>query len=81
MGKQVRPLTKSEPRLRGKLRPLMVSLPPELVDQIDEAAANEHRSRTNMIEVMIRDWLADHRPNKPRQKTQPAALHAERMVA
>jgi metal-responsive CopG/Arc/MetJ family transcriptional regulator len=80
MGRPTRPPTKSEPRLRGRLRPLMVSLPPELVDQIDEAAANEHRSRTNMIEVMIRDWLTDHRPHKARPKTQPAALRAERMV-
>jgi predicted transcriptional regulator len=45
------------PRLRGKRQPIAFTLPPDLVERIDALAASEHRSRTNMIEVAIREWL------------------------
>ena len=30
---------------------------PDLIEQVDKQAARESRSRTNMIEVMARDYL------------------------
>ena len=44
-------------KLRGSRRPLAISLPPDLVDEIDVVAAQESRSRTSLIEVVMRDYV------------------------
>jgi hypothetical protein len=49
---------KPPPKLRGNRQPLAISLPPDLVQQLDRIAAREYRSRANMIETAIREWLA-----------------------
>lgn len=41
-------------KLRGRVVPVTVGLPPEMVDLLDVAADRERRSRTNLIEA----WLA-----------------------
>ena len=43
------------PKLRGRRQMLTFSLPPDLVARVDAEAANEHRSRANMIEVILRE--------------------------
>ena len=63
MGKAARKVT---PKLRGRLRPITLGLLPELLEQVDAVAQAEHRSRTNMIEIMIRDWLADRQRQQGR---------------
>lgn len=51
-------------RLRGRRQPLAVTLPPDLVEQIDALAAIEHRSRTSMLEMLVRAGLRDHRKDE-----------------
>jgi len=41
-----------------KTQTLTVRLTPEVKDALRQAAAREHRSLANMLEVMIRDWTA-----------------------
>ena len=45
---------------------------PDLIEQVDKQAARESRSRTNMIEVMARDYLkARSRPSQADSRPQP----------
>jgi hypothetical protein len=44
-------------KLRGKRQPLTFALPPEPVARIDSFAAEEKRSRANMIEIALEDFL------------------------
>jgi hypothetical protein len=46
-------------------RIITVGLPPGLIEQIDAAAKREHRSRTNLIEVMIWEGLDARRVKDP----------------
>jgi hypothetical protein len=39
-----------------KLQPLALALPPELLRTIDRFAAQERRSRANMIEIILDDY-------------------------
>jgi len=50
-----------EPKLRGKRRPMALSLPPDLVAEVDAIAAEESRSRAKMIEVVLRDFVRERR--------------------
>ncbi len=43
---------------RGNRQPLSLTLPPELIAQIDAVAAVEERSRAEMIEILLRTGLA-----------------------
>jgi hypothetical protein len=47
-------------KLRGNRRPLAISLPPDLVDEIDVVAAQESRSRTSLIEVVMREYVRNY---------------------
>jgi hypothetical protein len=49
------------PKLRGKRRPMALSLPPDLVEAVDEIAAEESRSRAKMIEVVLREFVRERR--------------------
>jgi metal-responsive CopG/Arc/MetJ family transcriptional regulator len=51
---------KPAPKLRGNRRPIALTLPPELVDEIDAVAAQESRTRVMMIEVACREYLRNH---------------------
>ena len=50
------PDAKPTPKLRGKRQPLALALPPELLRTIDRFAAQERRSRANMIEIILDDY-------------------------
>lgn len=50
------PDAKPAPKLRGKRQPLALALPPELLRTIDRFAAQERRSRANMIEIILDDY-------------------------
>jgi hypothetical protein len=63
MAKRAKPAPAPAPKLRGRLRTLSLGLEPDLVEQIDAAAAREHRNRTNMIVALLHDGL------KARHKT------------
>jgi hypothetical protein len=47
----------AETKLRGRKKPITLTLPPEVIDRFDAAAAQEHRSRASMLEVVMREWL------------------------
>jgi metal-responsive CopG/Arc/MetJ family transcriptional regulator len=47
-------------KLRGRRRPIALTLPPELVDEIDAVAAKESRSRVMMIEIACREYVQAH---------------------
>jgi metal-responsive CopG/Arc/MetJ family transcriptional regulator len=49
-------------KLRGNRQPLAISLPPELVAEIDALAAAQERSRVKMIEFACREYVQAHRP-------------------
>jgi hypothetical protein len=42
-------------KTRGRLVPVTVGMPPELIERLDQAAEQENRSRTNLIDT----WLAE----------------------
>jgi metal-responsive CopG/Arc/MetJ family transcriptional regulator len=60
----LQPNAAKTPKLRGRRQPLAVTLPPELVVEIDEVAAIEDRSRVKMIELLIRAALAERRASR-----------------
>jgi hypothetical protein len=45
------------PKLRGRRRPIPLTLPPELVAELDALATVELRSRGMMIELLLREAL------------------------
>jgi len=45
------------PKLRGRRQPIALALPPDLLRTIDEFAAQERRSRANLIEIILDDWV------------------------
>jgi hypothetical protein len=46
------------PKLRGRRQPLALALPPELVAEADRLAAAEERSRSKMVEMLLREAIA-----------------------
>jgi hypothetical protein len=50
------------PALRGKRQQVALTLPPDLVVEVDARAAQEDRSRNKMIELLLRAALA--RPSR-----------------
>lgn len=46
-------------RVKGKRRPIAMTLPPEIVEGMAVAAAKRDHSRAKMIEIVLRDWLRD----------------------
>jgi hypothetical protein len=51
------PDAKPTPKLRGKRQPLTFTLPPDLIAGIDAVAAEQKRSRANMIEIILDQYL------------------------
>jgi metal-responsive CopG/Arc/MetJ family transcriptional regulator len=52
---------KSAPKLHGLRQPMTITLPPELVAEIDAIAAEEDRSRAKMIEIGMRQFVQAYR--------------------
>jgi hypothetical protein len=46
------------PKLRGRRLAIGVTLPPDLVAEVDARAAKEDRSRAKMVEILLRSALA-----------------------
>jgi hypothetical protein len=51
------PDAKPAPKLRGNRQPIAFTLPPEIIVAIDVVAAEEKRSRANMIEIILGQYL------------------------
>jgi hypothetical protein len=51
------PDAKPSPKLRGRRQPLAFTLPPEIIAGVDAVAAEEKRSRANMIEIILGRYL------------------------
>jgi hypothetical protein len=51
------PDAKREYKLRGKKQPLALNLPPDLIAQVDQFAAEDRRSRSNMIEIILGEYV------------------------
>lgn len=47
-------------KLRGQRYPLSITLPPELVAELDAVADQEDRSRIKIIEYACREYLQRH---------------------
>ena len=47
-------------KLRGQRQPMAISMPPDLVAEIDEIAATEGRSRAKQIEVVMRQFVQSY---------------------
>jgi hypothetical protein len=52
---------KPSPILRGQRQPMAISMPPDLVAEIDAIAAAESRSRAKMIEFICRQFVQAYR--------------------
>jgi predicted transcriptional regulator len=49
---------KPERKLRGRKAPITLTLPPDLIVRVDAAAGRHRRSRAQMMEIALEDWLA-----------------------
>jgi hypothetical protein len=47
-------------KLRGQRQPMAISMPPDLVAEIDEIAATEGRSRAKQIEIVMRQFVQSY---------------------
>jgi hypothetical protein len=65
------PPAKPPPKLRGNRQPIPLSLPPELVAELDAIAAAEFRPRGMLIEMLIRKALAARSREIERQRQKP----------
>lgn len=43
--------------LRGRKTPITLTLPPDLIERFDAAAAEQERSRAAMLAIVMREWL------------------------
>jgi hypothetical protein len=50
--------------MRGHKRPLAMTLPPDLIQEYDDIARMEIRSRAGMMEVALREWAAQYRARR-----------------
>jgi metal-responsive CopG/Arc/MetJ family transcriptional regulator len=48
-------------KLRGQRYPLSITLPPDLVAELDEVAGQEDRSRIKIIEIACRQYVQSYR--------------------
>jgi metal-responsive CopG/Arc/MetJ family transcriptional regulator len=62
MARTPTPKRKPAPKLRGIRQPLAISLPPELVAELDAIAAGLERSRVKVIEFACREYVQANRP-------------------
>jgi hypothetical protein len=44
-------------RMRGHKAQLTLTLPPDLIRRVDEAADRHRRSRASMVEIALDEWL------------------------
>ena len=51
---------KATPKLHGQRQPLAVTLPPELIVELDAIAAEEERSRAKVVEFACREYVQRH---------------------
>jgi hypothetical protein len=49
-----------QPKLRGRRKPLTLTLPPDLIAAVDAVAATERRSRASMIEMFCAEGVERH---------------------
>jgi metal-responsive CopG/Arc/MetJ family transcriptional regulator len=56
-----KPAVAPAPRLHGLRRPIALTLPPELVDELDAIAAAEDRTRVKTIEIACRQFVRAYR--------------------
>ena len=54
---RTRASSKPPAKLRGQRQPMAISLPPDLVTEIDAVAAAEARSRAKLVEVVMRNFV------------------------
>ena len=59
-----RKAAKPPPKLRGSRQPLAISLPPELVVEIDAIAVGLERSRVKVIEFACREYVERHQQGR-----------------
>ena len=57
MARKPTPKRKAAAKLRGQRYPISLTLPPDLVTEIDAIAATEDRSRIKMIEIACRQFV------------------------
>jgi hypothetical protein len=58
------PDARPEHTMRGHRRPIAMTLPPDLIEEYDDIARIEVRSRARMMEVALREWAAQYRTTK-----------------
>ncbi len=51
--------------MKSRSKKILFSLPEELLVEIDEAAAEEHRSRSELIREATRRYIADRSERRP----------------
>jgi metal-responsive CopG/Arc/MetJ family transcriptional regulator len=61
MARTPTPKRKPPPKLRGLRQPIALTLPPDLVAEIDVVAKAEDRSRQKIIEIGLRQFVQSYR--------------------
>jgi metal-responsive CopG/Arc/MetJ family transcriptional regulator len=51
---------KPAPKLRGQRQQVTITLPPDLVADVDAIATKESRSRARMVEVVLREFVQSY---------------------
>ena len=63
-----KPSAKPAPKLHGLRRPISLTLPPELVDEVDAIAATEDRTRVKVIEIAVREFVRSYPRDATRRR-------------
>jgi hypothetical protein len=56
------PDAKQERKRRGRKAPITLTLPPDLIARVDAAATRHRRSRAQMMQIALEDWLTTDEP-------------------
>jgi len=56
---------------------VIVSLPEEYLEKIDEVAATEHRSRSELIREALREYLTSHAQDETEKRLEAARIMDE----
>ena len=56
---------------------VIVSLPEEYLKKINEVAATEHRSRSELIREALREYLTSHAPNETEKRMEAVRIMDE----
>jgi len=77
MARKAKAPSKPAPKLHGNNRPIMLLLPPALVDRIDAVAQHDRRSRASMIRLMLERMVGLYELHAEQRKAGTSTMAAD----